>query len=164
MSTSRHGPYLVFEIGVGALFALTVDNVWQVIEPESEPSPVPLAPSFVRGIISHHGRIVTVVDPASIFGLPPQSASVPQIVVLRLGRRGVANLGLQSMRSHGIVPESELKMVDVEKAPCVAWVAQAGRRLIQIVEVEAFYEQLSEQFGREANPDVLSAPAQGVTV
>ncbi len=154
---SQVGPYLVFEVGDGGLFALEVAKVWQVLEPQTAPSPVPLAPGVVRGIISHHGRIVTVVDPAPILALPPQGERVPQIVVLRHGRRGAANLGLQSMRSHGIVPQKELAVAEVDKAPCVAWVARSGRNLVQIVDVEALYEKLAEQFG---SAQAMSAPVR----
>jgi chemotaxis signal transduction protein len=162
---TKSGPYLVFEVGEAAFFALEVNKVWQVLETEGPPSPVPLAPRVVRGIISHHGKIVTVVDPAPIFGLAPQGERVPQIVVLRTGRRNAGNLGLQMLRSHGIIPAVDLKEAQVEKGPCVAWVAQSQKRLIQVVEVEALYERLSELFG--ASQAVLGArsiPVQGVSL
>ncbi len=145
------GPYLLFEIGAPAaevtgMFALEVDNVFQVIEPGSL-YPVPLAPKVVLGIMSYHGRIVTTVDPAPILGLAPQGSPVAQIVILRLGKRGPVNLGIQVLRSHGIVPRSELEAVSLPLGPTVRWVARSGNRLIHIIDAESLVERLGREFG-----------------
>lgn len=148
--SDESGPFLVFDVGASASdegsFALPVSSVSHVIEPSSL-APVPLAPKVVRGIMNHHGRIVTVVDPSPILGLLPQQAVVSQVVVLRLPKRGLANLGLQIVRSHGIVPKSELTEVKVPEGPCVGSVLRMGKRLIHLVMLDAFLEKLVREFG-----------------
>ena len=163
--TRASGPYLLYEVGPandevsGGVFAFDVSSVFQVIEP-GVASPVPLAPDVVLGIINHHGRIVTLVDPAPLLGLAPQARPAAHAVILRQGARGPVNLGLQVSRIQGIVPRTELIEVEVQPRPCVAWVARAGRRLIHVVAVEPLLERLVRLFGTNDSRDGL----QGVTV
>ncbi len=163
--SSAGGPFLVFDIGTGEVddrggtYAIDVGHVFQVIEP-GRVSPVPLAPAVVLGILNHHGRIVTVVDPAPLLELPPQEGPVTQAVILRQGLRGPANLALKAARIHGIVVRGDLAEVDVPARSCVAWVAQSGRRLVHVVALEPLLERLSRLFGAvDSRPTV-----QGVTV
>jgi chemotaxis signal transduction protein len=161
-SAGATGPFLVFDIGRedegGSSFALEVSRVFQVIEP-TEVSLVPLSPPVVLGIINHHGRIVTVIDPAPLLGLSPQRGPVLQAVVLRQGQKGPNNLGLMVARIQGIVARSDLSEVEVEARPGVAWVAQAGRRLVHILATEPLLERLSRLFG-----SIERSSVQGVTV
>ena len=159
------GPFLVFDIGPsgdpehGGTFALDVSRVFQVIE-LGHVLPVPLAPAVVLGILNHHGRIVTIVDPATLLELGAQAAAMTQAVILRQGLRAPASLGLKVARIHGIVPRGDLAQVEVGSRPCVAWAAQAGRKLIHIIALEPLLERLSRLF------DLLDSrpPLQGVTV
>jgi chemotaxis signal transduction protein len=156
------GKFLVFDIGReesgGGAFALEVSRVFQVIEP-SYVSMVPLAPPVVLGILNHHGRIITVVDPAPLLELPPQDGPVLQAVVLRQGPKGPNNLGLKVARIQGIIARADLAEVEVESRPGVAWVAQAGRRLVHVLATEPLLERLSRLFGSLERSSV-----QGVTV
>jgi purine-binding chemotaxis protein CheW len=157
------GPYLVFALAdssdsTGDRYALDVSSVLQVIEPESV-TPVPLAPDVVLGIINHHGRIVTVVDSGKLLDIGGRAAPGGQVVILRQSLRGQPNLGLQVSRSHGIVSSAELPMAEVAAGPGIAWVAQAGRRLVHIVELAPLLTRLGRLFG---TPDATE-PVQGVT-
>ncbi len=160
------GRFLVFDVGgdgrglSSGAFALDVASVFQVIEPESV-ARVPLAPAVVLGILNHHGRIVTVVDPGPLLGLGQQQAPVSQVVILRSGLRGTPNLGLQVVRSHGIVSKTDLTPTEVAAGPCVAWVARSGRRLIQVLDLEPWLQRLSRLFGSKTD---TSEPLEGVTV
>jgi len=159
------GRFLVFDIGgessgaSSGTFALDVSGVVQVIEPDSI-AHVPLAPSVVLGILNHHGRIITVLDPAPLLGLVAQRGPASQVVILRHGLRGNPNLGLQVVRSHGIVSRAELDEADVIAGECIAWVARSGRRLINIIELEPLLQRLSRLFGSVESRE----PLQGVTV
>lgn len=159
------GPFLVFDIGNGddpsggGTFALDVSHVFQVIEP-GHVSPVPLAPPVVLGILNHHGRIVTIVDPALLLDLVSPPSTTNQAVILRHGLRGPARLGLRVSRIWGIVPRGDLATVQVQTQPCVAWAAQAGRRLVHVLALEPLLERLSRLFGSmDSRPSL-----QGVTV
>jgi chemotaxis signal transduction protein len=153
------GPYVVFELAAASgpggeearAFALDVARVLQVTEP-TRVSSVPLAPSVVRGIINHHGRIITVLDPAPGLGqspqaeLGPQNERMAQVVVLRDGARTTGNVGLLVARIRRIVPAAELRPVDVPAAPCVKKVFQYGKRVMHIVDVQALLAALLHDF------------------
>jgi chemotaxis signal transduction protein len=142
-------PHLTFELGLAngatADFALDVAQVAQVLE-ASVPTLVPLAPDVVRGIINHHGRIVTAVDPAMLLGLPRQAASVGQVILLRREGSRKANLGLVVGRVREIVPKAQLERVEVRAGPCISWVAKLKRRLIHVVSLEPLLDGLGQQF------------------
>ena len=160
------GSVLVFELGSepgadGRLgtFGLEVAHVLQVIEP-TELSAVPLAPAVVMGIMNYRGRIVTVIDPGPV--LKVSSRQVPgadtRVVLLRHGQRSTGNVGLYVSHVREIVPASELKEIDIPPGSSIGWVAQRGRRLINIVEVEPFLEGLAREFGSHR----AFEPRQGV--
>jgi len=162
----RTGPVLIFELGAGTggnegagVFGLHVSQLLQVIEP-AVLSPVPLAPPVVLGIMSHRGRIVTVVDPAPLLSSSarPVVGSDTRIVLLRHGQRSTGNVGLQVGRVREIAPTSELKEISVSPGSGIGWVAQRGRLLVNIVEVEPLLEGLAHAFGSEG------AAASGVGV
>lgn len=157
---------LIFDIGAVArpgkasgAYGIDVTQVLQVLEPGNV-SPVPLAPDTVLGIMNHHGRIVTLVDPASILGMGARDLDGPEtrVILLRQGQRSTGNVGLRVARVREIVPIAELKEADVAAGPCVGWVAQHGRRLINILRVEAFLEGLAREFGSSSARE----PRQGV--
>jgi chemotaxis signal transduction protein len=160
------GPVLVFDLGPApasedraGTFGIEVAHLLQVIEP-TVLSPVPLAPPVVLGIMSYRGRIVTVVDPAPILRSSARPILGPdtRVVLLRHGQRSTGNVGLYVSHVREIVPAAELKQIDVPPGSGIGWVAQRGRRLINIVEVEPLLEGLAREFGSHR----AFEPRQGV--
>lgn len=106
---------LVFEVrGVDKPYAIDVERVLNVIEPQVM-TPVPLMPTLVRGIVSHRGRIVTVVDAgmllkagAAVANDVDQSQNVLQVLVLRDGSRDTGNVGLEVGKIRTIEPAEDL--------------------------------------------------------
>jgi chemotaxis signal transduction protein len=106
---------LVFELrGADKVYAIDVERVLNVIEP-TVMTPVPLMPSLVRGIVSHRGRIVTVVDAGVLLKASARSAndvdvsqSVLQVLVLRDGSRDTGNVGLVVGKIRTIEPAESL--------------------------------------------------------
>lgn len=93
---------LVFEVrGAEQVYAIDVERVLHVLEP-TVMTPVPLLPAVVRGIVSHRGRIVTVVDAGMLLKANIRAAidsnlaqSMVQVLVLRDGSRDTGNVGLE---------------------------------------------------------------------
>ncbi|MEZ0310833.1 MAG: chemotaxis protein CheW [Myxococcota bacterium] len=93
---------LVFEVrGAEKAYAIDVERVLNVIEP-TVMTPVPLLPGLVRGIVSHRGRIVTVVDAGVLLKAGARagndvhvSPNLMQVLVLRDGSRDTGNVGLE---------------------------------------------------------------------
>jgi chemotaxis signal transduction protein len=137
----------VDESACGA-YAMDLDQLQQVVEPTTV-APVPLAPAVVLGIMSFHGRIVTVVDPAPILGLRVPWAVGPESRVLLLRQQQVSagNVGLHVSRVQNIVPPDELEATEVAPGPCVRWVLRHGSRLINIVRAESLLDGLARRFG-----------------
>ncbi|MEE8409260.1 MAG: chemotaxis protein CheW [Myxococcota bacterium] len=160
---------LIFDVGATArpgaaagAYGIDVTQVLMVLEPGNVSS-VPLAPEIVIGIMNHHGRIVTVVDPTAILGMRAQDLEGPdtRVILLRQGQRNTGNVGLRVARVREIMPIAELKRAtacDHAAGPCVGWVAQHGRRLINILRVDAFLEGLAREFGSSSARE----PRQGV--
>jgi purine-binding chemotaxis protein CheW len=146
------GPYLIFDLGgpdsAGAApaFAIDVRFVLQVLEAEGA-TPVPLAPDVVEGIINHHGRILTVVDPAPLLELPPQPQAVSQVVILRRAGGAASQVGLKVARTREIVAAGRLEPVDVAGGPAVRCVVRRDHGLIHIVSHEAVLAELGRRFG-----------------
>jgi purine-binding chemotaxis protein CheW len=159
---------LVFEIGAVAMaedragaYGVAVDAVFQVFEP-STLSPVPLAPPAVLGIMNHHGRIVTVVDPSRILEIRARELEGPEsrVIMLRQGKRSTGNVGLRVTRVQAMVSAGELHTADVPAGPCIARVARHGHRLVNIIDVDSFLEELGREFGSS----VTREPRQGVAL
>jgi chemotaxis signal transduction protein len=160
------GPVLIFELGAvsagddrAGTFGLEVSHLLQVIEPTALSS-VPLVPPVVLGIMSYRGRIVTVVDPAPILKSAARPVLGPdtRVVLLRHGQRSTGNVGLYVSHVREIVPAAELKEIDVLPGSGIGWVAQRGRRLINVIEVEPLLEGLAREFGSHR----AFEPRQGV--
>ena len=78
----------------GERFALPLESVREVVVPRPPFARVPRAPAAVRGAMNLRGRVVAVVELATLLGLPPESATAAQshLVLLDRGRRGVGLL------------------------------------------------------------------------
>lgn len=72
--------WLRFQLG-SDWFGLPVASVWQ-IAPLQEVHPVPGAPDGVRGLVEIQGRILTVLDPARLFGIDRQGAAAGEVAIV----------------------------------------------------------------------------------
>ena len=100
--TIRH---CTFRVGEQCL-AVAADAVAEVLAARP-PTPVPLAPADVLGLVHLRGRIVPILDPAIRLGLPAAAA-----------RTAAAHLVLQSAPDawFGLVVDEVLDVVDIPTA------------------------------------------------
>jgi chemotaxis signal transduction protein len=160
---------LVFEFGSVAertgrqdIFAIDVDRVLHVIETEHTIS-VPLAPTVVEGIINHHGRILTIVDPAPLVRLPRQPQPIGQVVILRRRATKGGHIGLKVMRIREIISLTQLEPCDVVTGPGVKQVLRHERDLIHVLSYEAILSELDRCFDAPAaNRPSVENQDQGV--
>jgi purine-binding chemotaxis protein CheW len=82
--------FIRFELG-GERYAVPLESVTKI---ERVPAiiPVPRTPSFIRGIASLRGEIVTVVDLCTVLGQPPVTSIPHGLLVLSDGGRRVGIL------------------------------------------------------------------------
>lgn len=75
----------------GEHFGVDVKNVQEVIR-HQEMTPVPLAPSIVRGLINLRGQIVTALDMRARFRLPPRADDATPVNVIVRSGDGIVSL------------------------------------------------------------------------
>lgn len=80
---------LVFRLG-DECYAFRTEQVVEV-RPMNQLTPLPTAPAFVAGLVNVRGRIVPVVDPRPLFGLPALPDAV-RAVILVSSSRGTVGL------------------------------------------------------------------------
>ncbi len=68
-TNARQLQLATFAVG-DLLLGIEIDRI-QEINRQLDITPVPRAPSFVRGVINLRGEVVSVIDPRTILGLPP---------------------------------------------------------------------------------------------
>jgi len=85
--------HVVFRVA-SERFALPLDAVGEVVQPQPPFSLVPRSSEAVRGVMNLRGRVVAVVDLAMLVGLEPQPL-VPgsgQVLILDRGKRALGFL------------------------------------------------------------------------
>lgn len=123
----------------GLYFGIEVLKVQEVIR-HQEMTPVPLAPTVVRGLINLRGQIVTALDLRTRLGLTPRPAGdLPMNVVVRTAD------GAVSLLVDEIDDVVEVNAEQFEQAPetvrtsvdgLVTGVYKLPRRLLLILDVE----------------------------
>ncbi|MEM9368371.1 MAG: chemotaxis protein CheW [Planctomycetota bacterium] len=86
--------YLVFELD-GSEYAITVQYVREIIT-SMEPSPVPGAPNYIRGVINLRGRILPLVDMRKRFAMKPAKSGAREcwIIMVLDSEDGVIEVGI----------------------------------------------------------------------
>ena len=134
---------LVFQIGAER-YGLALGTVLRVL-PVVALKHVPLAPSFVAGLMDLHGEPVPVIDLSCLAGLPPPQVWFDTRIILveyRLGGPG-ARLGLQAEHVTGIetLDAATLRDPGVDSAPFLGQVSGGGKEgtagMLQLVELDA---------------------------
>lgn len=80
--TTAHGDtqYLTFLIN-GEMFAINILGVKEIIE-YGNITPIPMMPSFIRGVINLRGAVVSVVDLSARFGYAPADITRRSCIVI----------------------------------------------------------------------------------
>lgn len=130
------------------LLAFGLEHVEKVIEVDKL-SFVPRAPSFIRGAINHHGKVIAVVDLREFLGLG-RAAFTPDSRILILAS-AVYHLGLLVDRVERIesVPRKGplVQMPEPgETNPYVARIINLGGRILNLVDIEKLLVEIENYF------------------
>lgn len=112
--SSEQSQYLTFSLG-DEMFAIGILSIREIIE-YGQPTEVPMAPAFIRGVINLRGAVVPVIDLAVRFGRPStENTKRTCIVIIEVD-------GGNQQHSMGIVVDSvsevlEINQTDVEPPP-----------------------------------------------
>ncbi len=74
------GQYLTFVLG-GEVFAATILSIKEIIE-YTQPTPVPMSPAYVRGVMNLRGAIVPVLDLQVRFGKPSSEVTKRTCIII----------------------------------------------------------------------------------
>jgi purine-binding chemotaxis protein CheW len=85
--------HVVFRVA-SERYALPLSAVREVVVPQPPFARVPRSSEAVRGVMNLRGRVVAVVDLASLVGLPPQplEAAAGHVLILDRGKRALGFL------------------------------------------------------------------------
>lgn len=106
---------------------------------------VPGVPPYVAGLVQIRQRVVPVVDLRARFGLPPTVASLDsRVMVVQSGTRAVGLL-VDSAREVLAIEQDSFRpppeVVSAQAEGFVVSVAQAGARLVMLVDLEKIIGQ-----------------------
>jgi purine-binding chemotaxis protein CheW len=105
---SQGRQYLTFSVG-SELFATAISGVREIIEYRG-PTPVPMMPSILRGIINLRGRVVPVVDLSVRFGREAREVTRRTcIVILEITSGG-------EQQAIGVVVDSVSEVLEIADA------------------------------------------------
>lgn len=97
--------YLTFNLS-GEMYAIPLLGVKEIIE-YGGVTPIPIMPTFIRGVINLRGRVVPVVDLASRFGgQPAELTRRTCIVIVEIGEPG-------EEQDMGVVVDSVSAVLDI---------------------------------------------------
>src|SRR5262249_6237835 len=101
---------------------------------------VPGTPQYVLGLMQIRGRVVPLLDLRARFGLPSADRSLDsRVIVVRSGERVVGLVADSAREVIHISPEdfrTPPEVIAEQGAGFVRSVAQAGKRLVMLIEVE----------------------------
>lgn len=113
----------------------------------TEIAPVPGAPSYVLGIINLRGKVVTVIDTHSRFGLPPAEMTDSTRIVIVEIKGKIAGLRVDSVAEVVNLYESEIevapKVGNDDSAKYIHGVANRGSKeggLLILIDLGKFLE------------------------
>jgi purine-binding chemotaxis protein CheW len=124
-------------------YALPLAAVREVVVPQPPFARVPRAPEAVRGVMNLRGRVVAVVDLATLVGLPaqPLQAATGHVLMLDGGKRALgfligAVVGVETIAPPGDAP-----------AGLVRGVAPASGGAVTLLGAEALTGEAERLFG-----------------
>jgi purine-binding chemotaxis protein CheW len=126
------GRHVVFRVE-GALYALPLAAVREVVVAPEGFSRVPRAPAAVTGVVNLRGRVVTVVDLRPVLGFAESTVKAAKLLLLDRGRR---DLALSVSDVEGIEQLEPLAAVAEETTGLVRGVAQLGAARVQVLDAE----------------------------
>jgi len=150
-----------FTLG-GDEYAVEIQKVREVIN-FRELTPLPKAPSFVKGIINLRGEVIPVIDLREKLGLAHEAYSaLTNVIIVEIGRKAV-----------GVVVDDVrhvIRLAPGEVAPSppfigglsgkyVSGVAKIGERLVVVLDMERILSA-SEMIALRSLPESAGAPEE----
>ena len=129
--------YILCELA-GATYAIRSDEIQQ-LDMVAEPTPVPNAPPYVRGVISVRGQVIPVVSLRARFGFPDAPADLRTRLVIVRSRGRTVGLVVDGAREFAAIPEASVQPIPEGvtglSGRYLRGLAQRGERLVLLLDV-----------------------------
>ncbi|MBP2145264.1 purine-binding chemotaxis protein CheW [Methanofollis sp. W23] len=104
-----------FELG-GECYALDIHLAREIVE-MIPITPVPRAPAHIAGLINLRGEVTTIIDLASLLGVPDdlETEITKKIIVLMPEATGGANVGVIVGDVHSVIQVSEKNVEQIDE-------------------------------------------------
>jgi purine-binding chemotaxis protein CheW len=145
-TASDRGPvqHVVFLLDA-TRYALPLPAVREVVRQPDGVVRVPRAPLPVLGVVNLRGRVVTVVDFASLLELPPPTRPERKLILLDRGRR---DLALSVTDVEGIETVEKVSTPARESRPAVRGVTRVKGVAVTVLDADALDLAVTHLFDR----------------
>lgn len=137
---------MTFRLGEES-YGLEIAKVSEIVE-HTLLTLVPRAPSWVEGILNHHGRIVMVMNLSSFFELPAGTDALKRIAVLDSSSGDIGfllNDPIEVVSEWETAGESAASG-EFSKGKFIGRMLVSGGRVINLIDVERLAASLDEYF------------------
>jgi len=136
--------HVVFRLD-SARYALPLGAVREVVVHGEALVRVPRAPPAVLGVVNLRGRVVTVVDFATLLDLPAPTSASRKLVLLDRGRR---DLALLVTEVEGVESVDKVTPANRESRPAVRGVARVRGLAVTALDADALDAAVTRLFDR----------------
>ena len=124
-------------------YALPLPSVREVVVPPASLTRVPRAPAAVRGVMNLRGRVVTVVELATLLALPATEPGTGRVVLLDRGKR---DLGLWVTDVESIEPLERVTAAPGEKSGALKGIARLKGWAVTVLDPAGVDEAVAALF------------------
>ena len=160
--------YLTFALG-GEMFAVGILNVKEIIE-YGDLTPIPLMPSFIRGVINLRDCVVPVIDLAARFGGAPSTPGRRSCIVI------VEVTGADGVRRDiGVLVDAVSEVLDIPpaeiepppsfgariRADFIFGMGKVGGKFVVILEIDQLLsvDEIAQISGAGGAAEIAGTPA-----
>jgi len=145
-SQDKHRRMISFSLD-RELFGFEIRHISRVIDPEKMGF-VPRAPFFVRGVISHRGKVIAVIDLAQFLGMKRKELSGDTKVIILDSQEFHLGFWVDRVERIETIPLAGDTVRDPEgENPYIMKVVNLGGRIFNVVNLEKLLGEVESYFG-----------------
>ena len=138
---------MIFQMGEEN-YGLTISQIREIVE-LTPLTPVPKTPTWVEGILNHHGRVVTVLNLSSFFDLPSLEGNILNRIAVLDARS--ADIGVLLGTTLEVISQWEasaegLKDTEFVRGKYISKVLSSKGRVINLIDIEKLVSDLDNYF------------------
>jgi len=129
------------------LFGFEIKYVSRIIEPEKMGF-VPRGPFFLRGVISHRGRVIAVIDLAQFLGMKKKETDLESRIIVLDSQEFYLGFLVDRVERIETVPVAGDTVQEPEgENPYIMKVVNLGGRILNVINLEKLLSEVEGYFG-----------------